>query len=79
MQPLDYICITDDTKQSRPVSWYRISEHDLTHEGGGTQAHIEAREWKEPGIAHAGLIDHQSNLITMSDGNNIEAEIHDYI
>ena len=48
MQPLDYIKIVDDTKPMSPATWYRITNIELTHEGGGTQASIEAREWTRP-------------------------------
>ena len=49
MQPLDYIRLVDDTTgTATAASWYRISNIDLVHEGGGTQASIEAREWERP-------------------------------
>lgn len=48
MQPLDYIRLWDDTKPASPATWYRITNIDLVHEGGGTQASIEAREWTRP-------------------------------
>ena len=48
MQPLDYLKIIDDTKAGSPATWYRITGIELTHEGGGTQASFEAREWDRP-------------------------------
>lgn len=48
MQPLDYLEIIDDTQAGEPSTWYRITNIDLTHEGGGTQAGFEAREWTAP-------------------------------
>lgn len=49
MQPLDYIRLVDDTTgTATAASWYRITNIDLVHEGGGTQASIEAREWIRP-------------------------------
>ena len=49
MQPLDYIRLVDDTTgTATAASWYRITNIDLVHEGGGTQASIEAREWERP-------------------------------
>ena len=49
MQPLDYIRLYDDTKPTiTPSIWYRITSIELNHEGGGTTANIEAREWIRP-------------------------------
>ena len=49
MQPLDYIRLCDDTKPTiTPSTWYRITSIELNHEGGGTTANIEAREWIRP-------------------------------
>ena len=49
MQPLDYIRLYDDTKPTiTPSTWYRITSIELNHEGGGTTANIEAREWIRP-------------------------------
>lgn len=49
MQPLDYIRLYDDTKPTiTPSTWYRITSIELNHEGGGTTAEIEAREWIRP-------------------------------
>ena len=48
MQPLDYLKIIDDTKPVSPATWYRITSIELSHEGGGTMATIEAREWERP-------------------------------
>lgn len=49
MQPLDYIRLYDDTKPTvSPSTWYRITSIELNHEGGGTTANIEAREWIRP-------------------------------
>ena len=48
MQPLDYLKMIDDTKPVSPATWYRITSIELTHEGGGTIATIEAREWDRP-------------------------------
>ena len=48
MQPLDYLKMIDDTKPMSPATWYRITSIELTHEGGGTMATIEAREWDRP-------------------------------
>lgn len=48
MQPLDYLEIIDDTQAGEPSTWYRMTNIDLVHEVGGTQAGIEAREWTAP-------------------------------
>lgn len=48
MQPLDYIHIVDDTRVGAPDRWYRVTSIELNHEGGGTTANIEAREWNAP-------------------------------
>ena len=48
MQPLDYIHIIDDTLVGAPARWYRVTNIELNHEGGGTTANIEAREWSAP-------------------------------
>ena len=45
MQPLDYLSITDDTVTPNVTTTYRVSNIELTHEAGGTQAKIEARRW----------------------------------
>lgn len=51
MQPLDYIKMVDDTQAGSPVTWYRATSIELTHEGGGTIASISAREWTSPASA----------------------------
>ena len=43
MQPLDYINFTLPNNEG--VKVYRVTSIELTHEGGGTIAEIEAREW----------------------------------
>ena len=48
MQPLDYLHIIDDTRVGAPDRWYRVTSIELNHEGGGTTANIEAREWNAP-------------------------------
>lgn len=48
MQPLDYLRIIDDTVPGDPESWFRATNIELSHEGGGTTANIEAREWTAP-------------------------------
>lgn len=48
MQPLDYLHIIDDTRVGAPDRWYRVTSIELNHEGGGTTAEIEAREWSAP-------------------------------
>lgn len=45
MQPLDYLNITDDTVSGGATISARVEGIDLKHEGGGTQARIEWREW----------------------------------
>lgn len=44
MQPLDYLEITDDVDGTGTIE-ARVEGIDLKHEGGGTQARIEWREW----------------------------------
>lgn len=45
MQPLDYLTITDDTVTPATTETFRITNIELTHEGGGTSARIDARLW----------------------------------
>lgn len=45
MQPLDYLVIVNDTNDGRDTITARATLIELTHEGGGTTAVIEWREW----------------------------------
>lgn len=45
MQPLDYLTLTDDTVTPNETFTARVTDMEMTHEGGGTQARITWREW----------------------------------
>ena len=75
MQPLDYIKMIDDTKPASPATWYRITNIELTHEGGGTIATIEAREWERPLSIpdYYVLIDNNGNYIVTNNDEKLLA------
>ena len=74
MQPLDYIRLIDDTGPAARSTWFRITNIDLAHEGGGTQAEIEAREWMRPQSVpdYYVLIDSESDKIITNNNDKIE-------
>lgn len=74
MQPLDYIRLIDDTGPAARSTWFRATNIDLTHEGGGTQAEIEAREWTRPQSVpdYYVLIDSESDKIITNNNEKIE-------
>ena len=74
MQPLDYIRLIDDTGPAARSTWFRATNIDLTHEGGGTQAEIEAREWTRPQSVpdYYVLIDSASDKIITNNNEKIE-------
>ena len=74
MQPLDYIRLIDDTGPAARSTWFRVTNIDLTHEGGGTQAEIEAREWTRPQSVpdYYVLIDSASDKIITNNNEKIE-------
>lgn len=74
MQPLDYIRLIDDTGPAARSTWFRVTNIDLTHEGGGTQAEIEAREWTRPQSVpdYYVLIDNESDKIITNNNEKIE-------
>ena len=74
MQPLDYIRLIDDTGPAARATWFRVTNIDLTHEGGGTQAEIEAREWTRPQSVpdYYVLIDNESDKIITNNNEKIE-------
>lgn len=74
MQPLDYIRLIDDTGPAARSTWFRVTNIDLTHEGGGTQAEIEAREWTRPQSVpdYYVLIDSESDKIITNNNEKIE-------
>ena len=55
-------------------TWFRVTNIDLTHEGGGTQAEIEAREWTRPQSVpdYYVLIDSESDKIITNNNEKIE-------
>ena len=73
MQPLDYIRLVDDTKPASLATWYRITSIELNHEGGGTTANIEAREWIRPTSVpdYYVLVDDSGNHIVTDDNKDI--------
>lgn len=74
MQPLDYIRLIDDTGPAARSTWFRVTNIDLAHEGGGTQAEIEAREWTRPQSVpdYYVLIDSESDKIITNNNDKIE-------
>lgn len=73
MQPLDYLVIVNDTNDGRDTITARITSIELTHEGGGTTATINWREW-EIELNGTVLADENGAVLIDNNGDFLSAE-----
>lgn len=73
MQPLDYIVIVNDTNDGRDTITARVTSIELTHEGGGTTAVINWREW-EIELNGTVLADENGAVLIDNNGDFLSAE-----
>lgn len=73
MQPLDYLVIVNDTNDGRDTITARVTSIELTHEGGGTTATINWREW-DMDISGTALADEHGAALIDNNGDFLSAE-----
>ena len=73
MQPLDYLVIVNDTNDGRDTITARVTSIELTHEGGGTTATINWREW-DMDISGTVLADDHGAALIDNNGDFLSAE-----
>ena len=73
MQPLDYLVIVNDTNDGRDTITARATSIELTHEGGGTTATINWREW-DMDISGTVLADEHGAALIDNNGDFLSAE-----
>lgn len=73
MQPLDYLNIVNDTNDGRDTITARVTSIELTHEGGGTTATINWREW-DMDISGTVLADEHGAALIDNNGDFLSAE-----
>lgn len=73
MQPLDYLVIVNDTNDGRDTITARVTSIELTHEGGGTTATINWREW-DMDISGTVLADEHNAALIDNNGDFLSAE-----
>lgn len=73
MQPLDYLVIVNDTNDGRDTITARVTSIELTHEGGGTTATINWREW-DMDISGTVLADEHGAALIDNNGDFLSAE-----
>lgn len=73
MQPLDYLVIVNDTNDGRGNITARATSIELVHEGGGTTATINWREW-EIELSGTVLADENGAVLIDNNGDFLSAE-----